>query len=72
MDRESPQDRDVRAEILRLRAEIERHNDLYHRQAAPEIEDAGFDALERRLRELEAAHPHLAAGDSSAGTTPLR
>jgi len=66
MDRESPQDRDVRAEILRLRAEIARHNDLYHRQAVPEIEDAGFDVLERRLRELEAAHPHLAAGDSPA------
>lgn len=64
MDRESPQDRQARAEILRLREEIARHNDLYHRHAAPEITDAEFDALERRLRELEAAHPDLAAGES--------
>ncbi|MCP4573130.1 MAG: NAD-dependent DNA ligase LigA [bacterium] len=67
MDRQPPQDRDIRAEILHLRAEVVRHNDLYHRRAEPEISDAEFDALERRLRRLEADHPDLAPGESPAG-----
>ncbi len=59
MDRES-----IRTEIQRLRAEIARHNELYHRRGAPELTDSDFDALERRLRELESTHPDLAEGDS--------
>ncbi len=54
----------ARGEIARLRAEIERHDDLYYRRAAPEIGDGEYDALVRRLRELEAAHPDLASPDS--------
>lgn len=49
----------ARAEIARLRAEIARHDLLYYRDAAPELEDEAYDGLVRRLRELEASHPDL-------------
>lgn len=45
-----------------LRSEIARHDDLYFRQAAPEISDAEYDALKRELRQLEEQHPSLATG----------
>src|SRR5579884_1722514 len=46
-------------EIERLRDEIQRHEHLYYVLDAPEITDAEYDALIRRLRELETAHPDL-------------
>jgi DNA ligase (NAD+) len=49
----------ARAEIARLRQEIRRHNDLYYREAAPVISDREYDALDSRLRELEAQFPDL-------------
>lgn len=58
-----------------LRAEIARHNELYYSQAEPEIEDRAFDDLLRELRDLEAAHPELAAPDSptrTVGGRPLQ
>ena len=54
----------IRDEIERLRREVERHNRLYYVLDAPEISDAEYDALFRRLQELEAAHPELASPDS--------
>jgi len=48
---------DMSSEISRLRAEIERHNHLYYDQATPEISDREYDALYRRLAELEAEEP---------------
>lgn len=59
MDREL-----ARRELDALRAEIERHNDLYYRRDAPEISDADYDRLFRRLLELEATHPDLVTQDS--------
>ena len=44
-------------EITKLRKEIEHHSYLYYAQDAPEISDAAFDSLMRRLRELEHKHP---------------
>jgi len=55
---------EVRRRLAGLRAEIERHRTLYYDAAAPEISDGEYDALERELSALEAAHPHLAAADS--------
>ena len=40
-----------------LRAQIRRHDHLYHVKDAPEISDAEFDALMRDLRQLEEAAP---------------
>jgi len=56
--------REARKAVRTLRAEIARHDELYYRRAAPEIEDGEYDALVRRLAELEAAFPELAAAAS--------
>ena len=52
---------DPRAEIRRLRVEIARHDDLYHRHGAAEITDADYDALRARLERLETDEPAAAA-----------
>lgn len=63
MDRET-----AGREITRLRAEIERHRDLYYNREAAEISDAEYDALERRLADLEAAFPGLGTAGSPTAT----
>jgi len=50
--------------IPELREIISRHDELYYRQAEPEISDQDYDALKRELAELEAANPLLAMMDS--------
>ncbi len=55
---------EIEKEIENLRAEINRHNDLYYQEAAPEITDFEFDQLLERLRALEAEHPDLVTPDS--------
>jgi len=52
------------AEAAELRRLIEYHNERYHALDDPEIPDAEYDALVRRLRALEAAHPELVTPDS--------
>lgn len=56
--------RAVVEEAEKLRAELHRHNYLYHVEARPEISDAKFDELFRRLQKLEAEHPELITPDS--------
>jgi len=48
----------------KLSAEIERHNISYYAHAKPTIEDYEYDALMRRLRELELDFPQLITPDS--------
>ncbi len=55
---------DPAAEAARLRAEIAHHDQRYHQLDDPEIADAEYDALVRRLRQLEEGHPHLVTSDS--------
>ena len=55
---------DTKTEIETLRAEIDRHNELYYQKNAPEIADYEFDKLLERLKTLEAAHPELITPDS--------
>lgn len=45
--------------MRKLNDELLRHKDLYY-NGQPEISDAEYDALERELEELKAAHPDLA------------
>lgn len=47
-----------------LRAELNRHNILYHRDDAPEITDEAYDALYAELVALEKAHTDLRTADS--------
>lgn len=56
--------RDPREEMEALRAEIKRHEQLYYVHDAPEISDEKFDAMMRRLRELETKYPLYVSGDS--------
>ena len=62
-------------EASSLRRQIERHNKLYYQKDAPEISDADYDALFRRLCAIELAFPELAAPSSPTqkiGGAPLR
>lgn len=71
---------DVTVRLRALQAELARHDDLYFRQAAPEISDADYDALKRELRTLRERYPEAAAsvapsaglGDDRTGTSPVR
>jgi DNA ligase (NAD+) len=61
-------------ELSRLRQEITRHNYQYHVLDEPVISDAEYDALFRRLVQLENEHPELATPDSPTqkiGAPPL-
>jgi len=49
----------VRQTADELRAAIAYHNDLYHGKDSPEISDAAFDEILRKLAELEAKYPEL-------------
>lgn len=56
--------KDVRVEAERLQTELRRHEHLYYVLDRPEITDAEYDGLMRRLQELESAHPELVTPDS--------
>ncbi|HET6668917.1 MAG TPA: NAD-dependent DNA ligase LigA [Pyrinomonadaceae bacterium] len=54
----------INKEIVELRDEIHRHEELYYVNDNPEISDSEYDALLARLQELEAKHPELITPDS--------
>jgi DNA ligase (NAD+) len=56
--------KDPAVEMEKLREELRRHEHLYYVLDRPEISDAEYDALMRRLQELEVSHPDLATADS--------
>ncbi len=65
---------EAKAELAYLAAEIARHDELYHRQDAPEISDAAYDALVQRNAAIEARFPDLVRDDSPSrrvGAAPL-
>src|SRR6201991_1221567 len=51
-------------EVEKLREELRHHEHLYYVLDRPEITDAEYDALMRRLQELETQHPELMSPDS--------
>jgi len=51
-------------QIEQLRAEVDRHNRLYHLEDKPEISDAEYDQLYRQLVDLENQFPELITPDS--------
>lgn len=64
----------ARTQVRQLREQIERHNYRYYVLDSPQIPDAEYDRLFRRLQELEAEHPELASTDSPTrrvGGAPL-
>ena len=61
-------------QIEQLRQQLHHHNYRYHVLDDPQITDAEYDQLMRRLQELEAAFPELIRPDSPTqrvGATPL-
>lgn len=50
--------------IEELRQEIRRYDELYYRDAQPEISDQEYDRLKRDLADLEAANPELPLAES--------
>src|SRR5689334_7799694 len=65
---------DAKQEWKKLAAEIRRHNALYYQKDAPEISDAEYDKLFRRLEALEKQFPELQTPDSptqQVGAAPL-
>src|SRR5260221_5100761 len=56
--------KDPALEIERLREEIRRHEHLYYVLDRPEITDAEYDGLMRKLQAIEAQHPNLVTPDS--------
>ena len=60
----TPSQAEARAEWERIAAAVERANRAYYTLDAPEISDADYDALKRRLEALEAWFPGLAAAGS--------
>ncbi len=70
---EPPPD-DVVREAEQLRAELRRHAHLYYVEDRPAIGDAEYDALFRRLLDLEEEYPELVTTDSPTqrvGAEPL-
>jgi len=65
---------DIKRQIEELREKIRYHNYRYYVLNDPEISDAQYDRLFRRLVELEQAHPELITPDSPTqrvGAEPL-
>jgi len=54
----------LKKEAARLRETLRRHEHLYYVLDRPEITDAEYDALMKRLREIETQHPELVTPDS--------
>lgn len=59
---------EARTEHARLSDAIQEADRLYHQEDAPEISDAEYDRLRRRLEEIETRFPDL-AGTGAASTT---
>ncbi|MSU89996.1 NAD-dependent DNA ligase LigA [Rhodobacteraceae bacterium 2CG4] len=55
---------EARGELERLASAIAAADIAYHRDDAPEIADADYDALKRRNAAIEARFPHLKRADS--------
>jgi DNA ligase (NAD+) len=55
---------EVIKEIQHLREEIRHHDYLYHVADDPDISDAAYDRLMKRLKQLEAENPKLVTPDS--------
>lgn len=61
---EALSEQEAATELKRLAGEIAHHDRLYYAASAPEIDDAGYDALRLRNTAIEGQFPHLKRADS--------
>ena len=54
----------VRERVVKLRAEVARLRDLYHKEDVSEVSDEALDSLKRELAEIEKEYPSLVTADS--------
>ncbi|WP_375316545.1 NAD-dependent DNA ligase LigA [Wolbachia endosymbiont (group A) of Colletes cunicularius] len=54
----------------KLQDQINYHNVLYHQKNKPEISDAEYDGLKKKLAEIEAQFPEIYATQDSVGAPP--
>ncbi|HEV2669070.1 MAG TPA: NAD-dependent DNA ligase LigA [Blastocatellia bacterium] len=64
MSTKTPKSKSIEQEIAGLRREVLEHDHRYYTLSEPLISDAEYDALMRRLRELESERPDLITPDS--------
>lgn len=64
LDVDELEEAEAAVELARLSNEIARHDELYHRDDAPLIDDAAYDALRQRNEAIEAKYPALIREDS--------
>ena len=50
---------EIKAELVKLRREIKKHNKKYYEDDAPEISDYEYDKLMNRLKEIESLYPEF-------------
>ena len=55
---------EAQSRIAALRTELARHDELYYRQATPEITDFAYDQRKEELARLEVEFPQFASADS--------
>lgn len=75
MEQTESEQRQLAKEVDFLRAEIRRHSELYYQKDSPDITDAEYDQMMRRLQQIEAEYPDLASPDSpsqSVGAAPSK
>jgi DNA ligase (NAD+) len=68
-------EKQAKAEHLRLEAEIKAHDKSYYQKDAPTVSDAEYDALRRRYEAMEARFPQLRTLESLSlrvGSAPAR
>jgi DNA ligase (NAD+) len=61
---EALDERQAKAELKRLAAEIAAHDKRYYQEDAPTVSDAEYDALRQRNAAIEARYPALVRADS--------
>ena len=61
---------DVEEKYTKLRNEIEYHNNLYYNEDKPLISDMEYDALMRKLKQLEQKYPELLKNEENGESSP--
>lgn len=62
---------EAQTKIAALRAEVAHHDELYYRQAQPEISDFEYDRLKRALADLELEYPQAAGTENAQSPTEV-